>query len=49
MISKVQLRQEITIILLNKGVIQDKGDCKKILKTKNKIFKSFITGADFKK
>ena len=34
---------------IDKGIIQDSGDCKKILKTKNKIFKSFITGANFKK
>ena len=33
---------------IDKGVIQDKGDCKKILKTNNKVFKSFITGADIK-
>ena len=33
---------------IDKGIIQDKGDCKKILKTKNKAFKSFISGADFK-
>ena len=32
---------------INDGIIQDKGDCKKILKTKNKIFKSFITGAKY--
>ena len=33
---------------IHNGIIQDKGDCKKILKTKNKIFKTFITGADLK-
>ena len=33
---------------IDNGIIQDKGDCKKILKTKNKVFKSFITGADIK-
>ena len=33
---------------IDKGIIQDKGDCNKILKTKNKVFKSFITGADIK-
>ena len=33
---------------IDKGIIQDKGDCKKILKTKNTVFKSFITGADIK-
>ena len=32
---------------IDKGIIQDNGDCKKILKTKNKIFKSFITGAKY--
>ena len=32
---------------INNGIIEDKGDCKKILKTKNKIFKTFITGANF--
>ena len=32
---------------INDGIIQDKGDCKKILKTKNIIFKSFITGAKY--
>ena len=29
------------------GVVQDKGYCKNILKTKNKIFKSFINGAKY--
>ncbi len=33
---------------IDKGIIQDKGDCNKILKTKNRVFKSFITGADIK-
>ena len=33
---------------IDKGIIRDKGDCKKILKTKNKVFKSFIAGADIK-
>ena len=33
---------------IDNGIIQDKGDCKKILKTKNQVFKSFITGADIK-
>ena len=33
---------------IDKGIIQDKGDCNKILKTRNKVFKSFITGADIK-
>ena len=33
---------------IDKGIIQDNGDCKKILNTKNKVFKSFITGADIK-
>ena len=32
---------------INKGVIEDKGNCKEILKTKNKIFKSFIAGARY--
>ena len=32
---------------IDNGVIKDKGDCKKILKTKNKFFKSFITGAKY--
>ena len=32
---------------IHNGIIQDKGDCKKILKTKNKIFKKFITGARY--
>ena len=32
---------------IDSGIIQDKGDCKKILKTKNKIFKSFISGAKY--
>ena len=32
---------------INNGIIEDKGNCKKILKTKNKIFKTFITGANF--
>ena len=34
---------------IDKGIIKDQGNCKKILKTKNKIFKSFITGANFRK
>ncbi len=33
---------------IDEGIIKDKGKCKKILNTKNKVFKSFITGADFK-
>ncbi len=32
---------------IDAGVIQDKGYCKNILKTKNKIFKSFINGAKY--
>ena len=32
---------------IDAGVIQDKGYCKNILKTKNKIFKSFINGARY--
>ena len=32
---------------IDNGIIQDKGDCKKILKTKNKIFKSFINGGKY--
>ena len=32
---------------IDNGIIQDKGDCKKILKTKNKIFKSFIKGGKY--
>ena len=32
---------------IDNGIIQDNGDCKKILKTKNKIFKSFISGAKY--
>ncbi len=32
---------------IDNGIIQDKGDCKKILRTKNKIFKSFITGGKY--
>ena len=32
---------------IDDGVIQDKGYCKNILKTKNKIFKSFINGAKY--
>ncbi len=32
---------------IDQGIIQDKGDCNKILKTKNKIFKSFINGARY--
>tara|TARA_B100000963_G_scaffold329542_1_gene318935 strand:- start:753 stop:1451 length:699 start_codon:yes stop_codon:yes gene_type:complete len=32
---------------IDNGVIKDKGDCKKILKTKNKFFKSFIAGAKY--
>ena len=32
---------------IDNGIIQDKGNCKKILKTQNKIFKSFIVGASY--
>ena len=32
---------------IDNGIIEDKGDCKKILKTKNKFFKSFIAGAKY--
>ena len=32
---------------IDNGTIRDQGDCKKILKTKNKVFKSFITGAKY--
>ena len=32
---------------IDNGIIQDKGKCKNILKTKNKIFKSFITGTKY--
>ncbi len=32
---------------INNGIIEEKGECSKILSTKNKIFKSFITGARY--
>ncbi len=32
---------------INDGITQEKGQCNKILLTKNKIFKSFITGARY--
>jgi len=32
---------------IDKGIIQEEGRCDKILHTKNKIFKSFITGARY--
>ena len=32
---------------IDNGVIEDKGECKKILKSKNKIFKSFVTGGKY--
>ena len=32
---------------IDNGVIEDEGDCKKILKSKNKVFKSFITGGKY--
>ena len=32
---------------IDNGIIQDKGECKKILKTRNKIFRRFITGAKY--
>ena len=32
---------------IDNGIIQDKGECKKILKTRNKIFRTFITGAKY--
>ena len=32
---------------IDKGITQEKGRCDKILSSKNKIFKSFITGARY--
>ncbi len=32
---------------IDNGIIQDKGYCKNILKTKNKIFRSFISGGKY--
>ena len=32
---------------IHNGIIQDKGNCKNILKSKNKIFKSFIKGGKY--
>ena len=32
---------------IDNGVIEDEGDCKKILKSKNKVFKSFVTGGKY--
>ena len=32
---------------IDNGVVQDRGECKKILKTKNKMFKSFISGGKY--
>ncbi len=32
---------------IDNGVIEDKGECKKILKSKNKVFKSFVTGGKY--
>ena len=32
---------------IDNGVVQDGGECKKILNTKNKIFKSFISGGKY--
>ena len=32
---------------IDDGVVRDKGECNKILKTKNKIFKTFISGGKY--
>ena len=32
---------------IDNGVIEDEGDCKKILKSKNKVFKTFVTGGKY--
>ena len=32
---------------IDDGIVEDKGECRNILKTKNKKFKSFITGARY--
>ena len=32
---------------IDNGVIEDEGECKKILKSKNKVFKSFVTGGKY--
>ena len=32
---------------IDNGVVRDKGECNKILKTKNKIFKTFISGGKY--
>ena len=32
---------------IDKGITQEKGECNKILSTKNSVFKSFITGARY--
>ena len=32
---------------IDNGIVQDQGNCKKITKTKNKIFKAFISGARY--
>ena len=32
---------------IDRGIIQDRGYCKNILKSKNKIFKSFVNGAKY--
>ena len=45
---KSAIRTGDNYYFIHDGIIKDKGDCKKILKTKNKIFKAFIDGADFK-
>ena len=32
---------------IDNGVIEDEGDCKKILKSKNKVFKTFVKGGKY--
>ena len=32
---------------IDNGVIEDEGECKKILKSKNKVFKTFVTGGKY--
>ena len=32
---------------IDNGFIEDEGECKKILKSKNKVFKSFVTGGKY--
>ena len=44
---KSAIRTGDNYYFIDNGVVQDRGECKKILNTKNKMFKSFISGGKY--